>query len=91
MHVGVYFHMIICYDICCAFEEPHATINVVLPYWFSTKSVQLTGHVYAVSIDALQESVLVNQFHSRQSYRYHSDVMVPLSVELGQKLFLPCR
>ncbi len=83
--------MIISYDICCAFEEPHTTVDVVLPYWFSTKSVEFTGHVYAVCFDALKECVLVNQFDSRQSNRYHSDVMVPSSVKLGQKFFLPCR
>jgi len=91
MHVGIYLHMLICYDICCAFEEPHATVNVVLPYWFSTQSVQLTGHVYAVRVNTLQEGVLVNQFRSRQSDGDHSDVVMTFSVKLGNELFLPCR
>ncbi len=82
--------MIIFYDVCCAFEEPHATVNVVFPYWFSSKSVEFTCHVYAVCRDALQESVLMDQFGPRQSYRYHTDVMMTSSVKLGDELLLPC-
>ena len=89
MHVGMYLHLLISYDICCAFEEPHTPVNVVLPYWFAPESVEFSGHVYAVCLDALQESVLMDQFGSRQSYRYHSDVMMPLSVKLGKEFLLP--
>jgi len=93
MHVGMYLHLLISYDICCAFEEPHTTINVVFPYWFSTQSVELTGHVYAVSVNSFQQGVLVeefNEFDTWQSYRDHPDVMMPLSVKLGDEFSLPC-
>jgi len=90
MHVGVYLHMIIIHDVCCAFEEPHATVNVVLPYRFSSKPIQLSCHLLAVRVHAFQQGVLVHKFGARQTDRNHTNVMMSLAIELGDEFFLPC-
>ncbi len=89
MHVGVYLHMIIFHDICCAFEEPHTTVNVVFPYWFATESIELSCHHLAVRVHAFQQGVLVNELRSRQSDRNHTDVMMSFAIELSDEFLFP--
>jgi len=82
--------MIIIHDVCCAFEEPHATVNVVLPYRFSSKPIELSCHLLAVRVYRFQQGVLVHQFGARHTDRNHTNVMVSFTIEFGNEFFLPC-
>ncbi len=82
--------MIIFHNICCAFEEPHTTIDVVFPYRFSSKFVEFSRHLLMVRVHAFQEGILVNQFGSGQSDRNHPDVMMAFTIEFSDEFLFPC-
>ncbi len=82
--------MIIFHDICRAFEEPHTSIDVVFPYRFPTKPIELSRHLLTVRVHAFEKRVLVNELRSRETYRNHPDMMMASTIEFSDEFFFPC-
>ncbi len=83
-------HMVIIHDVCCAFEEPHTSVDVVLPYWFPSKPIEFSRHMLTIRVHALKQGVLVHEFDTRQSDSDHTNVMMSLSIELSDEFLFPC-